>query len=110
MTPPSAGPMTEIAIIVRYQAMAGNGDQVAALLGRHTAATRAEPGCRDFVALRGTEDPDSFVLYERYDSREAFDAHLASPHFSGIAVAQIRPLLRERTLEFCQVVAPEAEP
>ena len=89
-----AGPMTEIAIIVHYQAMAGKGDQVAGLLGRHTAATRAEAGCRDFVALRGTEDPDSFVLYERYDSREAFEAHQASPHFEGIAVAQIRPLLR----------------
>ena len=50
--------MTEVAIIVRYQAIAGNGDQVATLLSRHTAATRAEPGCRDFVALRGTEDPD----------------------------------------------------
>ena len=99
--------MTEVAIIVRYQAIAGNGDQVAALLSRHTAATRAEPGCRDFVALRGTEDPDSFVLYERYDSAEALLAHQASPHFEGIAVAQIRPLLSERTLRFCQVIEPD---
>jgi quinol monooxygenase YgiN len=97
----------EVAVIVRYQALAGKGDEVAALLSRHTAATRAEPGCRDFVALRGVEDPDSFVLYERYASREAFDAHLASPHFEGIAVARIRPLLAERTLSFQQVVHPE---
>ena len=102
--------MTEVAIIVRYQANAGNGDQVAVLLSRHTAATRAEPGCRDFVALRGTEDPDSFVLYERYESREAFDAHLARPHFSDIAVARIRPLLRDRILEFQEVIAPLDEP
>ena len=102
--------MTEVAIIVRYQAIAGNGDQVATLLSRHTAATRAEPGCREFVALRGTEDPDSFVLYERYESREAFDAHLASPHFSDIAVARIRPLLRDRILEFQEVIAPLDEP
>lgn len=96
--------MSEIAIIVRYQAEAGKGDQVAALLGRHSAATNAEPGCVDFVALRSTEDPDSFVLYERYASREAFEAHQASPHFEGIAVAQIRPLLADRTFEFCQVI------
>ena len=101
--------MTEAAIIVRYQAIAGHGDQVAALLSRHTAATRAEPGCRDFVALRGTAEPDSFVLYERYESSEAFDAHLASPHFQGIAVAQIRPLLRDRILEFQEVIAPAGE-
>ena len=60
----------------------------------------------DFVALRSSEDPDSFVLYERYESADAFEAHQASPHFEGIAVAQIRPLLAERTLRFCQVVEP----
>jgi quinol monooxygenase YgiN len=102
-----SAPKEEVAIIVHYQALAGKGDEVAALLSRHTAATRAEPGCRDFVALRGVEDPDSFVLYERYASREAFEAHLASPHFEGIAVARVRPLLAERTLSFQQVVQPE---
>ena len=99
---------SEVAIVVHYQATAGKGDEVAALLARHTAATRAEPGCRDFVALRGTEDPDSFVLYERYSSADAFKAHQASPHFEGIAVAQIRPLLAERRLEVRRVVQPSA--
>jgi quinol monooxygenase YgiN len=97
---------SEVAIVVHYQALEGKGNEVAALLARHTAATRAEPGNLDFVALRGTEDPDSFVLYERYESEEAFRAHQASPHFEGIAVTQIRPLLAERTLRFCQVVEP----
>ena len=60
---------SEVAIVVRYQAMEEKGDEVAALLARHTAATRAEPGNLDFVALRSTEDPDAFVLYERYSSR-----------------------------------------
>jgi quinol monooxygenase YgiN len=102
-----SGPPEEIALIVHYQALPGKGDQVAGLLARHTAATRAEPGCQDFVALRGTEDPDSFVLYERYDGADAFKAHQASPHFEGIAVAQIRPLLADRKLEYRQVIHPE---
>jgi len=101
--------MEEVALIVHYQARPGMGDEVAALLARHTAATRAEPGNLDFVALRGTEDPDSFVLYERYESEEAFKAHQASPHFEGIAVAQIRPLLAERRLEVRRVVQPSAD-
>jgi quinol monooxygenase YgiN len=100
--------MEEVALIVHYQAKAGMGDEVAALLARHTAATRAEPGNLDFVALRGTEDPDSFVLYERYSSADAFKAHQASPHFEGIAVAQIRPLLAERRLEVRRIVQPSA--
>jgi quinol monooxygenase YgiN len=101
--------MEEVALIVHYQAKPGTGDEVAALLARHTAATRAEPGNLDFVALRGTEDPDSFVLYERYESADAFKAHQASPHFEGIAVAQIRPLLAERRLEVRRVVQPSAD-
>ena len=100
-------PVEEIALIVHYQTLPGKGDQVAGLLARHAAATQAEPGCRDFVAPRGTEDRDSFVLYERYDSAEAFKAHQASPHFEGIAVAQIRPLLAERRLEYRQVIEPD---
>ena len=100
--------MSEIAITVRYQAHAGRGGEVAALLARHAAATRAEPGNLDFVALRLTEDPDAFVLYERYESDDAFKAHQASPHFEGIAVAQIRPLLAERRLEVRRVVPPSA--
>jgi len=97
---------SEVAVVVRYQAMAGKGDEVAALLATHTAATRAEPGNLDFVALRSNEDPDAFVLYERYAGQEAFEAHTASPHYEGIAVARIRPLLADRTVEFCQVVEP----
>ena len=98
---------SEVAVVVRYQAMAGKGDEVAALLATHTAATRAEPGNLDFVALRSSEDPDAFVLYERYTGQAAFEAHTASPHYEGIAVARIRPLLADRTVEFCQVVEPD---
>ena len=101
--------MEEVALIVHYQAKPGMGDEVAALLARHTAATRAEPGNLDFVALRGTEDPDAFVLYERYADSDAFEAHTASPHYEGIAVAQIRPLLADRTVEFCQVIEPDGD-
>jgi quinol monooxygenase YgiN len=99
----------EVAVVVRYQAQPGRGNEVAALLARHTAATRPEPGNLDFVALRGTEDPDSFVLYERYADSDAFEAHTASPHYEGIAVAQIRPLLADRTVEFCQVIEPDGD-
>ena len=97
----------EVAVVVRYQAMKGKGDQVAALLARHAAATQAEPGNLDFVALRSFEDTDTFVLYERYADSDAFEAHTSSPHYEGIAVAQIRPLLSDRTVEFCQVIAPD---
>src|SRR5690348_14155536 len=106
-TEPTKPDGPEVAIVVHYQAMAGKGDEVAALLARHAAATRAEPGNLDFVALRLTEDPDAFVLYERYENQAAFQAHTASRHYEGIAVARIRPLLADRTVEFGHVVASD---
>ena len=40
-----------------------------------------EPGCRRFDVLVPTEVGDRVFLYEIYDDRAAFDAHLRTPHF-----------------------------
>ena len=41
----------------------------------------AEPGCRRFDVLAPIEQGDRILLYEIYDDRAAFDAHLKTPHF-----------------------------
>jgi quinol monooxygenase YgiN len=94
----------EFTVVARYQVKAGHGDDVARLLGPHITATRAEPGCLEFTALRSTQNPESFVLCERYASREAFDAHLASAHFETHVRTRIWPLLADRTVDFCTPV------
>ena len=38
-----------------------------------------EPGCRQFDVVR-PESGNNVVFYEVYDSREAFDDHLKTPH------------------------------
>ena len=100
----------EFAVVARYEVSAGHGDDVGWLLGPHIAATRAEPGCLEFTALRSIEHPDNFVLYERYASREAFDAHRASPHFQTIVQAGIWPLLSNRSVDFCRAVPAGPDP
>ena len=45
---------------------------------RHSC--RDEPGCRRFDVLV-PPGQDRVFLYEIYDNREAFDAHLKTPHF-----------------------------
>jgi (4S)-4-hydroxy-5-phosphonooxypentane-2,3-dione isomerase len=40
-----------------------------------------EPGCRRFDVLVPTELGDRVFLYEIYDDRAAFDAHLKTRHF-----------------------------
>ncbi|MEM7519593.1 MAG: putative quinol monooxygenase [Pseudomonadota bacterium] len=63
-------------------------DRMAAFLLRmqenaHTSLTR-EPGCQQFDICRNDNE---IFLYEVYDDRAAFDAHLASPHFASFDAA-----------------------
>lgn len=51
----------------------------AVLENAHASLTR-EPGCRTFDVCEDEHDARIF-LYEVYDSRKAFDIHLASEHF-----------------------------
>lgn len=100
MTSPPAGP--EVVVIAHYTTRPDEADRVALLLAEHGSATRAEAGCRDFIALRGTEDAALFTLVERYVDSPAFDAHVASPHYRRIVRDTIRPLLTSRTVDFVQ--------
>lgn len=40
-----------------------------------------EPGCRRFDVLTPLDKPDTVFLYEIYDDRQAFEAHLKASHF-----------------------------
>ena len=42
-----------------------------------------EPGCQRFDVLVPNEPGDKVFLYEIYDDRAAFDAHLKTPHFDS---------------------------
>ncbi|MFC6646014.1 putative quinol monooxygenase [Granulicella cerasi] len=44
-----------------------------------------EPGCRQFDCSTAEESLESVVLYEVYDDRVAFDAHLQTPHYALFA-------------------------
>ena len=55
----------------------------AAVVGNAIASLTHEPGCRQFDVCDSDEDPGQFFLYELYDDRAAFDAHLASAHFKA---------------------------
>ncbi|MBK6805630.1 MAG: antibiotic biosynthesis monooxygenase [Betaproteobacteria bacterium] len=46
-----------------------------------------EPGCRQFDVCIDEARADGVFLYELYDDRAAFDAHLVTPHFKAFAAA-----------------------
>jgi quinol monooxygenase YgiN len=44
------------------------------------AASLAEPGCRAYAYAEDVTEPGLFRVHEAWDSREALEAHFATPH------------------------------
>jgi len=45
------------------------------------ASVRLEPGCRRFDVVEPEGEDDCVLLYEIYDDRAAFEAHMRASHF-----------------------------
>ena len=52
-----------------------------------SASARDEPGCRQFDVCYDPDHPGHVFLYEVYDDRAAFYAHLSTPHFKSFNAA-----------------------
>ena len=91
--------MTQVQIIARHTIKPGHESEVFALLAGFIDTARAEPGCFAFDAYRKIGDERSYVLLERYASREAFTEHRSSAHFTEVLLGQIVPLLDSRSIE-----------
>ena len=83
-------------VVARYVVSEGHASTVAQLLRKNAEASRAEPGCLEFSVYQDIDDPRAFLLYERYTSEDAFQAHRRTPHFGVIIERQVVPLLDER--------------
>lgn len=94
-----------LCVAVTYVVKPGREAEAVELLGKLTAATRREPGCRMYLAHRSTADPRRFFLYEQYDDQAALDAHRATPHFEEFGKNGIFPLLESRSPELYQPLA-----
>lgn len=51
------------------------------LMENARTSLRKEPACRRFDVCVEEGNTDRFLLYEIYDDRAGFDAHLASAHY-----------------------------
>ena len=82
---------------VLHTAAAGAADAVRQLLARHAAASRAEPGCLQFDAHQGIDNPDEFALVERHGLQAAFAEHRRTPHFRRNVETELVALLTARS-------------
>jgi (4S)-4-hydroxy-5-phosphonooxypentane-2,3-dione isomerase len=73
-------------IVARWRPRGGERDKIEAILRELVSEIRKEPGNLAFVAQRSNDDPYEFLLYEQYESEQAFRDHQQTPHFKRLVL------------------------
>lgn len=75
--------MGSYVVLVEFRLKSGSRGDFRLLVDENARmSARMEAGCRRFDVIEPADDPDSVLLYEIYDNRAAFDAHVASRHYA----------------------------
>jgi quinol monooxygenase YgiN len=91
-------------LVVRMKAKEGSEARAAEIAGELATASRAEPGCEAYVPCRDPEDGGSFLFYEAYRDKAAFEEHAATEHFQRLAVGELFPLMESRERAFYETL------
>jgi quinol monooxygenase YgiN len=91
-------------LVVKMLAQEGNEDEAAATMRELADATRKEPGCELYIPVQDPENPRSFLFYEQYVDKAAFEAHGASPHFQKLAAGKLFGLMESRERSFYETL------
>jgi autoinducer 2-degrading protein len=98
--------MSAFVLMVHLQTKPEHRDQFMEMALENAAAARSsEPGCQQFDVVIDAEDRNRIAFYEVYESKEAFEAHLETPHFRKYLEHAV-PLLVSRERSFFDRVAP----
>ena len=74
-----------LTVIASMRAKPGKEQVLREALESLVAPTAKEDGYVNYDLHQGVEDPAVFMLYENWESGEALDAHLATPHLVEFA-------------------------
>jgi autoinducer 2-degrading protein len=90
--------MSSFVIMVDFRLKAGSMAAFRRLIDANArASVRDEPGCRRFDVMVAKGETDRVMLYEIYDDRAAFEAHLKTPHFASFN-AESATLVSDKTV------------
>ena len=73
------------------------------MLENAQVSRETEPGCRRFDVCRDPARPEHVFLYELYDDRAAFDAHLADAHFKAFDAA-VKSMVASKAVQAYELV------
>jgi len=76
--------MSEIVVVGSFTAKPGREAEASAAFEALLEPTHGEEGCILYALHRGVDDPTRLAFIERWSSREALDAHLATTHVTAV--------------------------
>ena len=79
-----------IRLAVNMSAAKGKGDEFAKAFAANLPKVQKEPGCEEYTLFRNVEDPDSFILMERWRSQADLDIHGALLRSTTSTTAHLR--------------------
>lgn len=95
-----AGKSSGVGGFKRVRVKDGQKASFESLFGELQAQVREwEPGTVYYDLFRSRTDPQGYFVLEKYESREAWEAHQNSPH-GKVLFSQIRAILEEITVEY----------
>ena len=76
--------MSEVVVVGSFKAVPGKEAEGLEAFKALVGPTHAEDGCILYALHQGQDDPARLAFVERWESREALDAHLKTPHVAGL--------------------------
>jgi quinol monooxygenase YgiN len=90
--------MKTLTVVATFQARPGKEADLRAALISLLAPTRKEPGCISYDVHQSVDDPAKFLFHENWQSKEALDRHMRSPHLQKLV-----PRVDELCVAFPQI-------
>lgn len=90
---------------VQFRVQSQHANAFRARVAEQAASSLTEPGCSVFDVWSDDATPGTFFLYEIYDDRAAFDAHLKTAHFLAFD-AEVKDWVTDKRVEtFGEMIA-----
>jgi len=91
-------------IMVDFRIKPGTKSQFRRLVDTNARdSCRHEPGCRRFDVLETPGEADRILLYEIYDDRASFEAHVKTEHYAAFNKASA-PHVSQKSVIACDLV------
>jgi quinol monooxygenase YgiN len=75
--------VSKLTIVANIKVAPDKLDLVKAELEKLIPITRAENGCLQYDLHQDNENPEHFLFYENWESRELWQTHMSAPHLAA---------------------------